>query len=53
MLPKDYIKKDYEKQDMTKHKLGPSKEMSSVHKSTNKPKEQKRVKLEKELLHLV
>lgn len=39
MLHKDYIKKDYKKQDMTKHKLRPSKEMSPVHKNTNKPKQ--------------
>lgn len=32
---------------MTKHKLRPLEQMSPVHKNTNKPKEQKRVKLEK------
>lgn len=41
--PNIKLKKDNEKQDMTKHKLGPSKEMSAVQKNPNKPKQQKTV----------
>lgn len=33
-------KKGYEKQDMTKHKLRPSKEMSAVQKNPNKSNQQ-------------